>query len=352
MDTTLPAEPKVRGLSEVPFEFLSAKLHGRRSALYEGARLADLAAFDSVQELAYHLYPRADIHDAVGLERQLIASCVAELAHFLRYLSGAYESLYVALLGRYAVDNLKVLLRLLGREDAEAQAERLLTPLPAELFLPVESLMSADGVGEFVGRIPLREVRDAALAAMPLYEETGQGALLEMALDRGHWAAVGAAVARLPGPARTACSPPLARELDSMRVLAALRAARVYGMSWERVALLLPPGWGDLSDGAVREIHSRPEVGTVLERLPWLRGALPESEAAEAPIGRIEDAFMREVDRAADRQYYAPYSEWSGPVILVSYFCLKRRELRRMVSLVQMVSRGTPRADVLAALGL
>ncbi|MGD2174597.1 MAG: V-type ATPase subunit [Candidatus Brocadiaceae bacterium] len=348
MNTTSPAEVRVRGLSAVAFDFLEAKLRGRRSRLREGPRLRQLTGVGTVGDLAAELFPREDIHDSVALERRLAESCVEELAYLLAYLTHRYQHLQRALVDRFAVENLKVLLRLLGRENGREEAERLLVPLPPELALPVDEMLASAGPEEFIRRIPLPGPRHSALAALPAHEEDGRVAFLEMALDAGYWGAVGEALEGLNRTERRACSAPIVCEFDAVRLVAVLRAARTYEIEWEALGAVLPVGWGSLSPAELRRVHAHPEPEALWESVSLLRRALDSPGEAE-PIGQIEDALWQEGVRRANRQYYAPAP---APAVLVSYFYLKRHELRRLISLTQAIRRGMDARDIRSYLAL
>ncbi len=348
MKTIPPADVRVQGLSEVPFEFLNAKLRGRRSLLYEGDRLRDLARLPSVEDLAWRLFPREDIPDHYALERSMLAACVRELASWLAYLHGPYRALCRRLLDRYAVENLKVLLRLFTRDGKDGDAAGYLIELPRELSLPAQRLLDSPDVGEFLGRIPLPTVRASAERALPLYEETGRRAFLEMAFDRGYWLGVQEGLEALSVVDRAGCSAPISGELDAMRLLATLRAARVYGLPWERFGGLLPGRRSGMRTGMLREIHENPEPGFVVDRVPRLKKLGVTAEMVE-DIGELEDVLWHEVVRLANRQYYGL---GGGPAVLVSYFYLKRDELRRLLALARMLRAHRPEAEILQYLGL
>lgn len=348
MKAASPIDVRARGLGEVPLEFVNAKLRGRRARLYEGARLRHLVEQDNVQDLAYELFPREDLVTQVELERHLAAECAGELGRFAPYVTGAYGALYDALLSHFAVENLKVLLRVLGREDARRLADRHTVALPARLELPVDELLRSRDEQQFAARIPLPSVRSAVQGALPLFEETERRGFLEMAMDRGRWEAVAAALDALPRRDRAACRPPIACESDGLRLAGALRAATVYEMPWERFEALLPAGPGELSVADLRRVYARPQSETVLEVLPELRHFLEDPGRAGSP-GALEEAMWRRTLREANRQYYG---HLSGPAILVSYYYLKRNEQRSLAMLAQMVRVGMRRRAILERLGL
>jgi len=351
MKAITPESVRVQGLSEVSFDFLNAKLRGRRSFLYEGARLRELAELPSLQELAWHLYPRQDIRDVFELERRMLGSCVRELAWVLLYLRGSFGVLYRALLDRYIVENLKVLLRLFARKDEAAAPADYLIDLPPGMALPVEELLASADVEEFLARVPLAAVRACAETALPLYRESGRRAFLEMAFDCGYWQAVQEAVAQLSAIEQSQCSAPILAERDAMRLLSALRAAGVYGLPWEEFSTVLPAGGRGLGLGTLREVYGQPELEFAVQRVPGLAEAVDRHRPAEQvrELGDLEDVLWHEVIRLANRQYYA---RPAGPAVVVSYFYLVREELRHLLALAQMLRVGRPAAEIAERLHL
>lgn len=352
---TTASPPSARASCRVPFGFLNAKLRARRSFLYEGPRLFDLSGEHTITDLAIKIFPREDVRDDLGLERRLKSGCVKELGFLAGFVAGPYQSLYSALLDRYAVANLKVLLRTFGQAVSgrvpveERGFPGYLVELPGSLALPADHLMASENVHEFVRRIPLKNVRECAQAALPLYEETRRKAFLEMAFDKGYWRGVWEALSRLPRGESARCRAPLGCEFEAMRLLGTLRAAAVYGIPWEQWEAVMPVWPGAMGARALRRIYERPEVDFVREAVPRFRDALERflkpGEAAD--FGRVEEALWHETVRLANRQYY---TTTLGPAVLVSYFYLKRQELRHLLGLVQMVRYGKGEEEVEAQL--
>jgi vacuolar-type H+-ATPase subunit C/Vma6 len=290
--------------------------------------------------------------------------CVEDLSFLGFFLSGPYQAFYSALLDRYPVENLKVLLRLVTREAEpagpalrpgekrearEAIPGELLLDLPRGPALPVQELLRSAQVDEFVARIPLWAVRACAKKALPLYHEGGRRAYLEMAFDQGYWQNVWEALARLPEGERRECSAPLQCEFDSMRLLGTLRAAAAYGLPWDEWESVLPVGEGRISTSALRSIHARPDLEHVSQVVGWVKVALDRYLSSQEllDLGHLEEALWREALRLANRQYYGSLSACAA---LVSYFYLKRQELRRLLGLTQMLRYGKAEEEVSAYL--
>ena len=345
-----PASERDGGGIEVPSEFLYAKLHGRRTTLYEGERLRALADATEVADLAYRLYPHGDISDQIGLELQIQNACVEELAFVGRYAAGAQGDLYTALMNRYVVEDLKVLLRRYGQEAGVPEQASLIR-LPPGYSLPLEDLAESAGIEDFISRIPQQSLRQGAEEALPLYHETGRKAFLEMGLDRGCWQAVGTALRALTQEDREECEGPVRCEFDTVRFTAVLRAARVYGLTFERFETMVPTGWGRLTHDMMRRLFEDPRQENALRMLSSIApGARRHLRAeGEADIMALEDALWRTTARLARRRFE---TSASGFGLLVSYFYMKQEETRRLLSLTQMVRRRMAAEDIVSYLEL
>ncbi|KPK60276.1 MAG: hypothetical protein AMK73_08215 [Planctomycetes bacterium SM23_32] len=345
MIATSPLRPPTA--FQVAFDFLGAKLRGRRSRLFEGDRLRELAGQGSLRDLAWRLYPREEPGGIAALERRMLADCVAELASLARYLDGAYRAFYVALLGRYPVENLKVALRLWGRGEGGGDPRDYLVDLPPALRLRVDDLLGAADIEAFVEAIPLPAVRECAQGALPLYGEDGRKAYLEMAFDKGYWQGVWATMPR----GMHGFAAPVRAEFDAMRLLGTLRAARRYGMPWEQWRMLLPAGPGQIGDSLLRGLHADPRAEFAARSLRWLESSVQELAAQEegGAFGHLEELLWRRAVRLADRQYYA---HMTGPGVLISYFYLKRNERRELFGIAQMLRYGRSAPEIIEQIGL
>jgi vacuolar-type H+-ATPase subunit C/Vma6 len=345
MNTLRRPAVHAHGLEEVSFDFLSAYLRGRRSRLYEGDALQRLRQLPGLAELAHRLFPMEAVRGQPDLERLLAAACAADLIAVSRFVAGPCGRLYRALVDRFRVENAKVLLRLLGREDAPKAAEELLVPLPEEWALDAAELLASSRPSEFLSRLPFAVTVDRAPEGLIHQAGPESRAAAEMVIDAGYWRRVTAALDRLAPWDLAACAAPVVAELAALRLVAVLRAARNYGIAWDVLAPLLPAGRGGICDRDLRAIHQHPEPATVLARLAPLSKALPAPEAEQAHafgvdfVGRVEDALWESTMAAADRQYYNPPGGLFGPATLVSYFYLKRQELRSLVQVAQLLRR-------------
>ena len=332
---------------EVPPEFLYAKLHGRRATIFEGDKLHTLAQASDIADLAYRIFPQAAPADQFELELRIQNTCVEELASVGRFTAGPQRALFDALMHRYVVEDLKVLLRLFKQEGAQAEPVSLIH-LPPAYALPAELLAESANVEQFLSRIPLRAIRKSALAAMPIYHETGRKAFLEMAMDQGCWQEVGEALEELAAGDREDCEPIVQCEFDAVRFTAALRASRAYGLTWEQFGPLMPTGWGRLKTGLMRGLFENPSEENVLNALSLIAPhARRRPAGGETDVAAIEDSLRRETARMGHELFR---SSENGFALLIAFFYLKQEETRQLLSLAQMVRRRMATQEILAYL--
>jgi len=264
---------------------------------------------------------------------------VRELTSFLHYLSGAPARFYVALVRRFQVDNVLVLLRLFAGGAQEPSPERYVLELAPEMAVPAGELLSSSDPEEFVAKLPADLAGDAA-GTVELYREHGTSAFTEMAIERAYWMRLLEALSSLGHTDRQACAGPLLWELGAARLLAVLRAARSYDAPWEQLRPLLPP-WPAgmdplpcvvLPDSTLQALYDAPTAEAVAARVPIVQPALAES------LTDLEEHLWTQTFRQANRLHYGVLE---GAAILVSYFYVRRNELRNLTRLAECVYYGT-----------
>jgi vacuolar-type H+-ATPase subunit C/Vma6 len=211
----------------------------------------------------------------------------------------------------------------------------------------MEGLLQSPDVRSLVEAIPFYRLRREAARVLPLYNETGRTAYLEMALDHGYWRAVLEAAEPLSTPEPEGSMAPVYLEAAAAAVFGTARAAATYGIPWERWARLVAPTAGAPDVAALSALHADPTPGHVLERMPWLFAGETVKEPVD--LASLEDAAWQHCVRLANRQYYATTS---GPAVLIGYYYLKRQETRSLLGLSQLLRYNTPEPEILDFLGL
>jgi len=320
-------------------EFLSARLRGRRRRVYEGDRLRELARAAHLGELCERLYPREPVAGRLELERRLRRDCVEELASVLHFLSPPFHHFYAALIRRFQVDNIVVLLRLFAGGGEAPSREDYLTELPGRLSVPAGELLASGSIEEFIAQLPVDLAR-AARGAVALDKRAETTAFTEMALAREYWEGVTAAFAALSGADREACAGPVLSELAAARLLMVLRAARNYDLEWDRLKPLLPrnasteDGPSGISAAALEALHGDPSPANVARQVGLVR-----TPAHAEDLVDLEELLWERTYRMANRIYY---SVMDGPAVAVGYFYVRRNELKALVHLAEAIHYGSP----------
>ena len=76
----------MRALTTTNLDYLTARLHGRRSRMAEADRLDALCRLRSVSELARHVWPDSDVQTVADFQRRLAEDLTREISEFLPLL--------------------------------------------------------------------------------------------------------------------------------------------------------------------------------------------------------------------------------------------------------------------------
>ncbi|MFP4027641.1 MAG: V0D/AC39 family V-type ATPase subunit [Candidatus Brocadiia bacterium] len=335
MEQTLPANPE--SLMNCPLAFVNAKLRGRKRRLFEGESLEELKRMKSVEELWERFYPRRVPGRRLGLERQLRQDATDELVSFTRYLSPPLARFYFSMLSRFQIDNIHVLLRLFVG-GAEVDRSQYVVNLPDSLAVPSASLLSSSDLSEFVQKLP-EKLLSAAELGVELDEKSNTTAFTEMALMKAYWDGVSAGLKNIGISHRSECAGPLALEAASERLLAVVRAGRHYKIDWENLSNVLCQWNGPipeqrslfLSSSRLEEIFNDPSSENIASAVP----SLTAEDAGD--LLKMEEKLWRRTSTCANRLYRQMLG---GPAILVSYFYLRRNELRNLFQVVESTYYG------------
>ena len=340
--------PRARAFMQMPYSFIEARLRARRSDFYEGDRLRSLIELRDVQDLCERIYPNLDIYSHRELEKQLRQDAVGELSALLRMLPPTVGGLFHALLRRFQIDNVAVLLNAWASEGSLDAAEPYMSELPTSLDLPAEQLMEASDVEAFISVLPDRNLQTGMRRAAHIYKDSGRTAFLEMGLHSAFWDGVYESLGELSRSDRAACRAPVDEELHSVGALCVLRAAQTYQMEWDTIAPLVPRLGTRDQLGNLQRLFENPDGQSVLECVPAaLRHGLSAEKATN--LCELESVFWAGIARIAHNLFYSAYV---SPASIVSYYYLRRVELRKLTTVIEMVRQGWDRRDIAERVGL
>jgi vacuolar-type H+-ATPase subunit C/Vma6 len=319
-------------------DFIVAKVRGMHSKLYEGDKLRALCDARSVEDLAAALAPGVPLGDTVNLQKQLTTQHVAELHKLLGLLDAWQANLFLWLLRRYQVENIKVILRCRATANRRAAAARYTADLPGQLELPADVMLQAADLETMLNAIPVRELRQGALVGLGDFEESGRLFFIEAGLDQAYFNALATASEAARGEARGGINRLTALERDNYNVMLVLRGVFNYSIVFNRVRLLLAPEGRHATADILREIGTAPSIEDAARQIPpALLGPVDEEPDADS----AETAMWRNLRHAANRVYYDSVLDFAA---VVAFTYLKRIELGNLVTLSECARYGEPGA--------
>jgi vacuolar-type H+-ATPase subunit C/Vma6 len=339
-------------------DFVSARLHGRRGSLAEGERLDDLCRLRSIPELAKALYPDADLHTAVDLQRRMAMDLAREMTDLVRWSPGPPGRLMDWLYLRFQVENLKLLARGFAARTPLAEIAPHIMPLPAPLALDAEALVSAENLEAFTALVRNRVLRMGLDRAAEVYRLQPSAFVLEAALDRAYFKELLTRTKALPWPVSAQVMSLVRQDVDTFHTMLVVRGKFVFEMRQDFLLSFYQPGAGihyerfaalaasiDLADVASRV------VGFTIDEVP-----AEAKSAAGVDAGAIEvlawNRFLR-LSRFMFRRGHM------GLGAVVAYVDIRRIELANLITLSEGIRHNVepeairrrliPRADLAAS---
>jgi vacuolar-type H+-ATPase subunit C/Vma6 len=267
-------------------DFINAKVHGMRSKLLEAGRLSELADSRSLPELFRRTHPGSAFEGHLQFESEIVRNEVRQFDLILGHLSGRIFHLFQWLMTAYQLENLKVALRFYVTREGRAAAERLATPVPKWLALPMERLFDAPDLARFVRAVPeplFQRALDAALAESPKADLF----TLDMTLDCAYIEHLNELAAGADEWSRRLAG----FDVDRRCLLMLLRARFNYNRSFEQIAPFFTPARAFLTARSAQQIILAPDLKEAIHRIP--NAAIPEALRASAgSLTRVEDLLF------------------------------------------------------------
>ena len=320
-------------------DYLTTRLHARRSRMAEGERLDTLCNLRTLPELGRALFPGAELPVAADFQRQLVENLAREISGLLKHLEAEDQELMAWLLARFQWENVKILLRgFLNRLPLETVQPHLVS-LPPSLALEATALLAAKTLEEFVNRLPAGCPRKQLQRMVAGQHERPPAFLLEAALDGGYFRELIARNNRLSGGEEEIVKPMIFQETNLFQFLLVARGKFHFGLTAER---LLPLRLG--RDGAGGDWFntwlSAPDiptlaksgVGVIIDALPAARSAAGEPTAIDIPA--IEALGWQRYLRLANSAFRRSHN---GVGAVVGYFGVRRVEIANLISLSECI---------------
>ncbi|NKN32584.1 V0D/AC39 family V-type ATPase subunit [Marichromatium bheemlicum] len=322
---------------------MTRQLHDRHGL----AQLAELTLPDLAQRLGLDtlLDPSQSLRSrSRAIEQALVHQLLAELQVLIRPLHGAERELILAWGRKYALYNLKTLLRgKLHAFEAETIAAQLFE-LPAPIRLPIRTLFRAEGVDELLRQLETGPYRQIARQAREVYARQREPFALEAAIDQHYYLDLAHHARAFGAPHGNALRRLIGAMLDRVDLLWLLRFRLCYGLSPSATFYWLVPSTGLL--GRERLLHL-----VALEGLEAVLGTLPEPLAGRLAGSDDIAEVQRRVNAhsAATARASLAYAD-SAPARALAYLMLRETELLGLFAIVQGRLLGLAQHTIDAAL--
>ena len=338
-------------------EYVAARLHVRRAALAEAARLDALCRIRTISELGRALWPDAATDSAIELQRRMVGDLVSECLWLRRLLEGPTGDLLEWVGVRFQMENLKVLARGMAAGARWDEVQPYLMPLPGDLAVEAQALASAESVEAFAALVPRPSLQRAVEAVRDVFRSQPQAFFIEAALDQAYFVELLARTAALPDEDRLAVLPVVRQEVDAFHLALVTRGSLLYGMrpkllapfhvggaGIRRVRLVAMLVAGNLADVAAKA------VGLAIDELPHelsgqagLRPGGAGLRPGEAGLAGAMDPSLLEVMarnrflRLANRAFRRSHM---GPGAVFGYTAIRRVELANLITLTEGIRVG------------
>jgi V/A-type H+-transporting ATPase subunit C len=312
-----------------------------RQLLAPGA-IETLARLD-LEELAARL-DLADLLDAQlgphaksrAIEQALIRTLLGELTILTRPMIAAERALVLAWGRRYALFNLKALIRgkLYGLGQADI-AEHLYD-LPPHLSLADPAVLRAENVLELLRALESGPYAPLARQAREIYEQRRESSALEAAIDQRYYANLARQVLMLPDGNLRPLQVLVGALLDRVSLIWLLRARFSFDLSPSETFFRLVPSFRVMQRDRLMRLVNLETPERVLEALPEPFCSLLAGNPAIAEAqGRLTGYFAAEARAILDRSR-------SGVARALAYLMLRELDLLALFGLLQARVLGLP----------
>ncbi len=324
-------------------DFVVAKVRGMRGKLYEGERLSKLCTSPGIEDLAALLAPGEAVGDASRLQQRLTAAHVASLHRVLTALRGDEADLFLWMMRRYQVENLKVLLRCWAAKSSERALSAYSVDVPESLSLPSRSLLESPSLEVLISRIPVPQFRAGAMLGLGEFEESGRLFFVEAGIDRAYFTELEARAQRIRGVARTAVRELVRLELDAYNVMLTLRAVFNYAIPFNKIRQFLAPFGDHAALHVLEQLRKATNIDAAATAVPRALVLHQGISAAET----LETAMWRNLYLKANRWYYRSVLDFGA---VVAFYYIKRVELANLIQISEHVRQGGPGGAIRAKL--
>jgi len=330
------------------FDYLVARLHGRRSRMAEGDRLNALCRLNTLTDLYQSVFPASDLKGVGDFQRLCVSTLGREISGLVGDLSGPAARLIRWFLTRLEIENLKVLVRthFLKTDETDLGAHMVTLPKKAARDSPVFS--TAGPLTDFVRLLPDRFLRREVEKAVLIHADKSRPFFLETALDQAYLRELLARAGQLLGEDQEIISPVTRQEVDIFNLALVIRGRFFFGLTPETLLPLHVTG-GRIRSADMNDMLKERDLQSAAARLA---GVVFDNEV---PRGRLTEPCQTEGgDHGRDYGFYERLA-WKrflrfsnlafrrsrkGIAAVVGYIGIRRVEVANLITLSEGIRHG------------
>jgi V/A-type H+-transporting ATPase subunit C len=283
---------------------------------------------------------------ARAVEQTLIHLLLADLAVLMRPMDATERGLLLAWARKYALFNLKTLIRGKLRELPQAEIREYLYELPERVRLPHQELYRAENVLELLRVLESGPLRLIARQARESYEQRRDPFVLEAAVDQRYYAELARQAMQFQGDAAHAVQHLVGAVLDRMNLVWLFRFRFSFGFSPSEAFYQLVPSKRVLHRDRLLTLANIDGFEQVLEALPAPLDAQLAGSASLIDVQRRSGAMLLHECRRTLA------SGRAGVARALAYLILREHDVHQLYALIQGRLLGLPQEVVDIALDL
>ena len=305
-------------------DYLTARLHARRSRMAEADALDELCRVHTLPELGHAVLPGVEFSDTREFQRLLVHRLVREISGCLKHLDKDAHDLMAWLLMRFELEDIKVLLRgFLNHIPVEILQPYFVTGLSGK---PADHtfLMAAKSIDEFVDWLPAEVMRHTLHALLAAQRETPPLFILEAALDYDYFRELTVRNNRLRHGEAEIGKPLVVQEINIFQFMLVARGRFHFGLPAETLLPLCLNRKGAGSDW----IGSLFSAADLLTMVKLAAGMVIDEEPEAVELPAIESMAWQRYRRLANLAFRRSHM---GAAAVAGYFGLRRIEIGNLI---------------------
>ena len=338
------------------YSFINAKLRARISKILPEAVFRQLAKASSLDAALALLResPFADLEQVYATtgdlklaELELLKSEIGLYRDIRQYLHPSSRRLVDALLSQFEIENLKNAIRVyfdrrIRKRPADTSVHYVLHETIVHA-IPVDIITNAESFDEIAGVCEATPYGQIVRKYGHTVETEGSLFRLETALDHHYYGELLAAIGALDRRDRAVAIRLVGVEIDLENISWIIRFKSFYDLPLEAVLATIIPGGFNLSGSIIDELYRAQNVTSVLQgfvegKYPGLSALLSAQTSSSTSRLVLIRRILDEIRKHEVQRILSGYPFTIG--IILSYFVLKREELRRIRMLLNAKQYG------------